>query len=206
MRQVGKPAGKPVQSKSSISASQSSSLPRHVALLRGINVGGKNKLAMQELAAIFAGAGCCEIATYIQSGNVVFRAPKGSAAKLADKVSGEILRRFGLAVPLVLRTAEELAQVLETNPFLAKGTAEETLHVMFLADLPAAEAVAALDAQRSPGDTFLLRGREVYFHLPNGVARTKLTNAYFDTKLKTVSTLRNWRTVKTLCEMATTSY
>jgi uncharacterized protein (DUF1697 family) len=175
---------------------------RHVALLRGINVGGKNKLPMRDLAAIFAAAGCTGVETYIQSGNVVFSAPPHVGAGLPAEISGKIKKRFGLAVPVVVRTCEELSAVLAQNPFLKKGAAEDALHVMFLAELPAPAAVAALDPQRSPGDAFVVRGREIYLHLPNGVAASKLTNAYFDTKLGTVATARNWRTVATLCRMA----
>jgi uncharacterized protein (DUF1697 family) len=73
---------------------------------------------------------------------------------------------------------------------------------MFLQTMPTAGAVAALDAGRSPGDAFVVRGREIYLHLPNGVARTKLTNDYFDRQLKTVSTQRNWNTLLKLIELA----
>ena len=81
------------------------------------------------------------------------------------------------------------------------GAPLETLHVYFLADKADAAAVRGLDAERSPGDSFVVKGREVYLHLSNGMARTKLTNVYFDSKLKTVSTARNWKTVGKLVEM-----
>jgi uncharacterized protein (DUF1697 family) len=171
----------------------------HVALLRGINVGGKNKLPMKELAAIFAALGCGDVRTYVQSGNVVFTAE--SVAGLAGHIAVEIEGRLGLRVPAILRTAAELRRVVESNPFLKAGVAAELLHVYFLeCEAPAKERVKALDYGRSPGDSFVVSGREIYLHLPNGVARTKLTNAYFDRQLGTVSTLRNWRTVMTLAE------
>jgi uncharacterized protein (DUF1697 family) len=173
----------------------------HVALMRGINVGGKNKLPMKDLAEMFAGAGCRDVRTYIQSGNVVFTAPRGVATKLPGLVAARIAERFGYRTPVVLRTADELRDAVANNPFLAAGAAEETLHVMFLADTPSARAVGDLDPQRSPGDVFVVRGRDVYLRLPKGVADTKLSNAYFDSKLATVSTGRNWRTVTKLLEM-----
>jgi uncharacterized protein (DUF1697 family) len=175
-----------------------------VALLRGINVGGKNLLPMQALEEIFAGAGCRDIRTYIQSGNVVFRPDRPESDRpeeVAKAVGGEIAARFGLKVPVVVRTAEEFRGALEGNPFLARGLEADWLHVMFLAEEPSDEAMAGLDAERSVPDEFLVRGREVYLYLPNGAGRTRLTNAYFDARLKTVGTQRNWKTVKVLAEM-----
>jgi uncharacterized protein (DUF1697 family) len=173
----------------------------HLALLRGITVGGKNKLPMKDLAALFAAAGCEDVRTYIQSGNVLVRAAPSVAATLSSRVADAITAKFGLKVPVVLRTGEGLRDVVAHNPFLAAGAAEAALHVMFLADEPTPDRVAALDPGRSPGDAFVVRGREVFLHLPNGVADSKLTNAYFDSKLGTVSTGRNWRTVTTLLGM-----
>ena len=169
----------------------------HVALLRGINVGGKAKLPMQELAAIFAAAGARSVRTYIQSGNVVFASEVPEP--VVEAVTREIAALYGYPGRIVLRSAAELRAAYASNPFL--GAPVETLHVYFLAEEPAAAAVEALDPERSPGDSFVVRGREVYLHLPQGMARTKLTNVYFDGKLKTVSTARNWNTVGKLVEL-----
>jgi len=174
----------------------------HVALLRGINVAGKNKVPMKELAAILAGAGCRDVRTYIQSGNVVYRAPTALARRVPAAVSAALARRLGLTVPVVTRSAAELDAVARENPFLRAGADPATLHVAFLADHPSADRVAALDPKRSPPDTFEVRGREVYLCCPKGYGTTKLTNAWFDGKLQTTSTVRNWRTVLTLLEMA----
>jgi uncharacterized protein (DUF1697 family) len=174
---------------------------RHVALLRGINVGGKNMLPMKELAAMFAKAGCADVTTYIQSGNVVFCAEDKMVEGLGAGIAKQVEARFGIRVPVVLRAAAEIDAVLRANPFLKAGASEETLHVCFLADRPGKDLVAGLDAGRSTPDAFAVVGREIYMQLVNGMARTKLTNAYFDSKLKTVSTMRNWRTVLKLAEM-----
>ncbi len=174
---------------------------KHVALLRGINVGGKNMLPMKELAVMFAKAGCSDVVTYIQSGNVVFCADDKVAAGLGAAIAKQVEARFGLRVPLVLRTAAEIDVVIRANPFLKAGASEEMLHVCFLADRPGKEFIAGLDAGRSTPDAFAVVGREIYMQLVNGVSGTKLTNAYFDSKLKTVSTMRNWRTVLKLAEM-----
>ena len=181
----------------------------HVALLRGINVGGKNMLPMGALVEIFEGAGCTEVRTYINSGNVVFAAGAEVVKRVARVVEGEIEKRFGFRAPVVVRTAEEMARVGERHLLAgesanAKGKAQrdkqggegagleargdKSLYVAFLAEEPGAERVGKLDPKRSPGDEFVVRGREVYLRLGNGAGETKLTAAYFDSVLGTVST------------------
>jgi uncharacterized protein (DUF1697 family) len=177
-------------------------MPRtHLALLRGLNVGGKNRLPMSDLIGLFAESGCEHVRSYIQSGNVIFDADPGLAAGVASRVAARIADRFGYRTPVILRTGEELAAVIADNPFLAVGCAEDELHVYFLADRPDPDRVARLDPDRSPSDRFSVSGREIYLRLPHGMARTKLTNAYFDAKLATTSTARNWRTVTRLLEL-----
>jgi uncharacterized protein (DUF1697 family) len=174
----------------------------HVALLRGINVGGKNPLPMTELAEEFVAAGCERVRTFIQSGNVIFSAPPGKdESELARLLGARLAERFGYTAPLILLTTEEVRVAIANNPYRAMGAPEETLHVMFLTATPEAASVEQLDPDRSPGDTFAVVGREIYLRLPNGMARTKLTNAYFDTKLGVTSTARNWRTTTKLLEM-----
>jgi len=173
----------------------------HVALLRGINLAGKNRLRMKDLAALFTDAGCGSVATYIQSGNVVFAASPVLARRIPALIEKAISNDFGFRVPVVTRTGRELRRIVRGNPFLKAGADAETLHVAFLAGTPAAARAKALDPDRSPPDAFSVRGREIYLHCPNGFARTKLTNAYFDSKLGTTSTVRNWRTVETLLEL-----
>jgi uncharacterized protein (DUF1697 family) len=172
----------------------------HVALLRGINVGGKNKLPMKDLVALCREAGCTDATTFIQSGNVVLKASASAVKKLPRVLEDAIAARFGFRSPVVLRSQAELAAVIDANPF-AKKADPNHLHVAFLADTPAPNLVATLDPNRSPGDAFALVGRDLYLHLPNGVGNTKLTNAYLDSKLKTTSTVRNWRTVQKLIEL-----
>jgi uncharacterized protein (DUF1697 family) len=173
----------------------------HLALLRGINVGGKNKLPMAALVDMFVEARCKDVRTYIQSGNVVFSVSKTVSASIPDRITAQIAERFGYRVPVILRTTEQLRDVICHNLFLEAGAAQEALYVMFLADAPGALLVEKLDPDRSPPDAFHVRGQEVYLHLPGGVANSKLTNAYFDSKLATTGTSRNWRTVTTLLEL-----
>jgi uncharacterized protein (DUF1697 family) len=169
-----------------------------IALLRGINVGGKNKLPMRDLAGLFEDAGCGNVRTFIQSGNVIFTAKASVSEALAGVVASKIEQRFGYRVPVILRTAQQLLDVVSNNPFPDE---HDMLHVMFLADRPSPAKISALDPNRSAPDAFIVRGREVYLQLPNGIRDTKLTNAWFDSKLSTVSTCRNWRTVSKLLAM-----
>jgi uncharacterized protein (DUF1697 family) len=173
----------------------------YVALLRGINVGGKNKLPMKDLGEMFVEAGCRQVRTYIQSGNVIFAADPDLVPALPSSIMAQIAQRFGYRIPVILRTSAEIDTVLRRNPFIEAGAAEDTLHVLFLAGEPSALHVEHLDPDRSPPDTFTVRGQEIYLQLPNGAGRTKLTNDYFDTKLATISTGRNWRTVTKLFEL-----
>jgi uncharacterized protein (DUF1697 family) len=156
---------------------------------------------MTDLVAMFAAAGCRDVQSYIQSGNVIFRADLDVVTSLPGVITASIAEQCGYQVPVVLRTTEQLGDVIRHNPFITQGADEETLHVLFLADRPSAARVENLDPDRSPPDAFAVLGQEVYLHLPNGAGRTKLTNGYFDAKLATISTGRNWRTVTTLYTM-----
>ncbi len=176
----------------------------YVALLRGINVGGKHIVPMKELVQIFTEAGCLNVRTYIQSGNVVFNASAKVVKDLPKAIASKIEEGYGFWSPVVLRSRDELALATRRNPFLKTGLPEQTLYVYFLADEPSAAAAKTLDPQRSAPDKFHVTSREIYLHLPNGMGRTKLTNAYFDSKLKTVATARNWATVRKLLEMMQT--
>jgi uncharacterized protein (DUF1697 family) len=132
----------------------------------------------------------------------VFEAPAKVVRRLDEVIAARIEEDLGLRVPVVLRSADELDAVLRDNPFLDRTDDEKALHVMFLRDHPAEDRVDALEPERSPPDEFAVVGRDVYLLCPNGVARTKLTNAWLDRRLDTVSTSRNWRTVRKLHEMA----
>jgi uncharacterized protein (DUF1697 family) len=174
---------------------------RYVALLRGINVGGKNRLGMKDLAAMFAAAGCEGVSTFIQSGNVIFGGPAALPPELPQRLSGAIEKQFGYRIPVVLRSREELETTVRENPFLRDGVDGSTLHVLFLREAPDPDRIASLDPCGSPPDVFAVYGKDVYLHLPQGLAATRLTNYFFDSKLKTVSTGRNWRTVTRLLEL-----
>jgi uncharacterized protein (DUF1697 family) len=174
----------------------------HIALLRGINVGGKNRLPMKQLVAMFADAGARDVQSYIQSGNVVFGAKAALAKRMPELIREAIRTQFGHDVPVVLRSASELAKVVAANPYLRAGAEPSSLHVAMLADKPSKAQIASLDPRRSPHDEYVVVGRDIYMRCPNGIGKSKLTNAYFDAKLGTVSTVRNWRTMLTLVELS----
>jgi len=174
---------------------------RHVALLRGVNVGGANRLAMADIRALFADAGAADIETYIQSGNVVFSASLSEAQSIGSRVVEGLANRFKIRSPVVLRDAAAWRALVIGNPFLNEGADADTLHAICLDARPNQIAAASLDPDRSPDDSFRLVGADIYLRLANGVARTKLTNAWFDSCLGVVSTGRNWRTVLRLEEM-----
>jgi uncharacterized protein (DUF1697 family) len=166
----------------------------YVSMLRAINLGAKNKVPMPQLVKLYEEAGCKDVSTYIQSGNVIFSGPaKDVSAEIAAKVE----ETFGFKVPVIQRSHAELVKVVENNPF---GDEPGILHVMFLSDTP--KNVDSLDPDRSPPDTFEVKGREVYLRCPDGFAHTKLTNTYFEKKLGVTCTVRNWNTLLKLVELS----
>jgi len=172
-----------------------------VALLRGVNVGPANRLPMTALAAAYCRAGATQVETLIQSGNVVYKAPHDAGEAIAANAQADIERDFGIAALAIVREGKRWGALIAANPFIAARAEAEQLHLACLAHTPSAEAIAALDANRSLPDAFVILGGEIYLHLPNGAARSKLTNAWFDARLATTSTMRNWRTVLRLAEM-----
>lgn len=150
---------------------------------------------MRELVELFGTLGHEEIASYIQSGNVVFRSGGGKAGEIGRELEEAIATRFGIAVTVILRTPEELRSIAAANPFPGAESEPSKLHVLFLERRPAAAAIAGLDPQRSPGDEFHPAGRELYLRFPEGSGRTKLTLDWFERRLGVKGTARNWNTL-----------
>lgn len=157
---------------------------------------------MAELSAALRASGCAGVRTWGQSGNAVFRAVPAAAREGADRVAAAIERRIGRRVPVVLRTAGDLAATVAGNPFPDDEGLAQSLHVGFMAVRPPADRIAALDPGRSRPDECAVRGREIYLRLPRGAARSKFTKAYFESVLGTAPTFRNWRTLRKLLETA----
>jgi uncharacterized protein (DUF1697 family) len=173
----------------------------YVALLRGINVGGRRKVAMEDLRRVFQELGFTDARTFIQSGNVIFSGP-ASAARLAHDLEQRIARDIGTAPTVLLRTKQELGRVIAANPFLAHAKDHSRLHVTFLVEKPAAAAVKALVRPAGETGEFALRDREVYLHVPDGYGTSKLGNAFFEKRLGVSATTRNWNTVTKLFSLA----
>lgn len=176
----------------------------HIALLRGINVGGSKPLRMAELREVCAAAGLRDVQTYVQSGNLVFAAGKPTAPGLPDRIRAAIAGRWGYDVPVVVRTAGEWRAVVEECPFGAVDPASEgtRVHVAFLASAPPADGEARLAELVQAGEELVVIDREVYLRCPQGYGQTRLTNTALEKHLGVTATARNWRTVLKLLEMA----
>jgi uncharacterized protein (DUF1697 family) len=174
-------------------------VPAYVALLRGINVGGRHSLKMATLRDVIEAAGGTKVETYIQSGNVVFGHAARAAGPLQTKLTAAIAKAAGFPVPVVLRTGPELAAVVAENPFAtAPG---EQLHVMFCGAQPAPAAFDKLDASAFAPECWAIGTREVYLRLPNGMGNSKLAVSVSRLAPLKEATARNWRTVQTLAGM-----
>jgi uncharacterized protein (DUF1697 family) len=168
------------------------------AFLRGVNVGGHRPVAMGDLRAVLGGLGLGNVRTLLQSGNVVFTTSDG-AARLRPIIEATFAEQLGLDTTVVLRTAPEMTRVLARNPFAQAATEPAKVHVWFLAETPAAAAVAALDPRRFAPDEWVLDGQHVYVWYPNGSGRSKLR-----LELGTAATARNWNTVTKVLALMTT--
>lgn len=172
-----------------------------VALLRGVNVGRSARLSMADLRRVLGSLGASEVETHLQSGNAVFTCTAAAAALERD-IACALRSEFDMNVKVLVRSARDLAAAAAGNPFPEAATDPKTLHVAFLSGPPPAGAVAGIDRARFAPDEFVVKGKLVYVHLPDGFARTKLTNDMWERSLKVTSTMRNWNTVTKLAELA----
>ncbi len=171
-----------------------------IALLRGINVGGKNMLPMKELLAVLESLDLQNIKTYIQSGNAVFQTEAADIAKLADTISAAIKESHGFAPQVLLLDSAALEETIKANPYPEAEAAPNTLHVAFLAAVPPKPDLDALERIRAASERFQLAGNVLYLHAPDGVGRSKLA-ASMECLLGVAVTSRNWNTVRKLKEM-----
>ena len=178
---------------------------KQLALLRGINVGGRHLIAMPALTALFTDLGCTGVSSYIQSGNVLFTPPAerpGAEGKaLAGRIAQALEERFGFPVPVVLRSQGELAQAIAGNPFATAAIDPKLLHVVFLAEPLGARLLALLHGRVDDDERLAACGRELYLHLPDGVGRSKLAMACMAPGQPATNTMRNWQTVLKLAEL-----
>lgn len=180
----------------------------YISLLRGINAGGKNIIKMADLKRVFESIGLCEVKTYIQSGNVLFKSNEAEEP-LRNKIEHEIEVVFGIPVKVILRTATELEQIILNCPFSEEEITEaetlsrvESLYVALLTDNPLEEKIECIDVYRSESDKYHIVGREVYLLFHHSIRNSKLANNLH--KLSVPTTVRNWKTLSKLAELAKT--
>ena len=175
----------------------------YIALLRGINLSGHKIVKMDQLRKTFDELGFEDVQTYIQSGNVIFKAQAEAAEYLAKKIEERLVRQFGFPVPVLVKTAEEVGEVIKNNRLAKeKGLDVSRLHVTFLSCVPEPSALKLLDAVSMAPDRFHCAGSAIYLYCPNGYHAAKLTNNVLGKMLKAGATTRNWKTVNKLWEMA----
>lgn len=177
---------------------------KHIALLRGINVGGKRKILMADLRSLFKELGYSDVKTYIQSGNVVYNDPNTeSSLESARRIQDAVREQYGYEVPVMVIPAIELMNAVDQNPYF-QANPEDTkkFHLTFLSDHPEKEKVEVIVALDFSPDQFVITGKQVFIRCEGKYHESKLTNNFFEKKLGVQATTRNWRTVMKLAEMA----
>ena len=172
-------------------------MTRNIAFLRGVNVGGRNRLPMKELAGVLGDAGCSNVRTYIQSGNVVF---DGDAS--ADEISAAIEKNFGFRPAVIKLSAKALAEAHAACPYKRQAKQDpKSVHVYFLASPPADTAVAALEAEASTSEAFTLDDAILYLFSSSGLSASNIAKKA-DRLLKVDNTARNWNTICAMMALA----
>lgn len=179
-------------------------MKKRIAILRGINVGGKRKILMKDLKELFQAFGYDKVQTFIQSGNVIFKtANTKTNLEMAKEIEIAILQNFGFEVPVIVLSANELKIALSENPFLAdKNKTIESLHLTFLKELPPSLKVKEIEQFACSPDQFKISNKTVFIYCAGKYHKSKLTNNFFENKLKVQATTRNWKTVLKLLDLA----
>lgn len=174
-----------------------------ITLLRGVNVGGHNRIKMDELRTLYASLKLRDAQTYVQSGNVVCRSDERDLVQLARRVENAIERRFGFRPDVMVRTAAELRDVVRRNPFARRGGIDPSrLLVTFLAADPGPEARDRILRIKADPEELRIDGRQLYVYYPDGLGRSKFSSAVIEKALQASGTARNWNSVTRLLEIA----
>jgi uncharacterized protein (DUF1697 family) len=176
-------------------------MAQHILLLRGINIGSRNRVAMPRLRDALSEAGFEDVRTYLQSGNVVV----SSSAKAADVIRTTrrvITQEFGLEIAVVARTRAQIAKVVELNPLGKVAKNPKRYQVSFLESKPSAEIVRRVEDAAAPQERVVAHGREIYAWHPEGAARSRLWALLAGQSLGVTATARNWTTVESLLALA----
>jgi uncharacterized protein (DUF1697 family) len=175
----------------------------YISFLRGINMAGHKIIKMEDLRQVFTDSGFKNVRTYIQSGNVIFQAEKTNPKDLAKKIEKIILEKYSFEVPVIVIEPGELKIILQNNPFLKDKLKDLTYaHITFLSDEPASENIDKIRKAQYLPDEFELTGKIIYVNCPNGYGKTKLSNSFFESKLKVSATSRNLKTSNELLVIA----
>lgn len=175
----------------------------YISILRGINLGGHKTIKMDVLKKLFADIGCANIQTYIQSGNVVYQFKKTDTKKLDTLIKKEIEKQFGFEVPVITLLYEELKKIASANPFLSDKSKDTSFfHVTFLAEKPQTVNIDKIKSEHYQPDQFQSIDKAIYLYCPYGYGNTKLSNNFFESKLKVAATTRNWKTTNELISLA----
>lgn len=180
----------------------------YIALLRGINVGGHNKIKIFELKEIFVDLGYFDVVSYIQSGNVIFNSKKIHTVGIEKSIMDAIEKKFAYSIKVLVLTKTELTTIFNSNPFILKHNLDVSkLSITLLNYKPElGEVVKIQNVVNSSDDTFEIINKSVYLYLPDGSRNTKLTNNLFEKKLKYSATSRNRRTITKLVELSTQKF
>jgi len=186
-----------------IGSENQKSMAKYISILRGINVGGNRKILMKDLKSLYEGLCFSKVETFIQSGNVIFELDeKWSAPELEVKIQQAIAETFGFDVPVIVRSAEEWTQIVSKSPFWKEMDVDiEKLHLTILKQIPSPELVMEIKGIKFQPDRFEILGSDVFVYCENGYGRTKITNDFFEKKMKIPASTRNWKTVMKLNEM-----
>ena len=173
----------------------------YISILRGINVSGQKKIIMTDLVKLYEDLGFTDVKTYIQSGNVVFNSTKKvSNSLLVKQIETKINEIYGFQVPVIIRTVDEVSKIIATNPF--KNETTENLYITFLSNLPNSNHLEKLTELNYLPDEFIIIEKEIYLNV-SSYGTTKLSNSFFENKLKVTATTRNWNTVNKLLAIST---
>ena len=177
-------------------------MQKYLSLLRGINVGGRRRVLMADLKLLYQELGLTNVQSYIQSGNVWFEAKADEKPEnIASQIAESIKEKYDFEVPIILRNTEQLSKILELNPFLKEDNMDtQKLHVTFLSSLPSESELETIKTFNYEPDRFEIVGKEVFICCEGKYHKSKLSNAFFEKKLKVATTTRNWKTVSKLLE------
>ncbi len=178
-------------------------MPRYVALVRGVNVGGHNKLPMAKFRDLLSESGFTDVTTYLQSGNAVFTAARRSPATLAKTVETALKEELKLNVQVLVVTGDRLQRIVKDNPMVKDDDDPTHLYVAFLSGKPNVKALQAIDADRYAPDRFIVVGDVAYLHYPKGMGRSRLDPGVVFGRCGVWATARNWRTVGQLLDLVT---